>query len=245
MLTKGHKIAHVTHSHTDCSDVWELYFEQMNKYWNTGMKNFFLVNKTNLKIPNKYKKFEYGDSQSYSDRLISCLSSLGEYEYIFFDHEDMFLYGSPDYDEINLYLELLFAKKFDYIRLIKSTNCKFKPIDNLKTLFEIDLNSKWIFSIQPSFWNRLELLNLIKQSKNCNGWELEVKSQKALRKLKIKSAFSHREGNKRGMHHFDNDVYPYIATAIIKGKWNTSEYPSELMKLFDEYKIDPSIRGNI
>ena len=155
MLTKGHKIAHVTHSHTDCSDVWELYFEQMNKYWNTGMKKFFLVNKTNLKIPNKYKKFEYGDSQSYSDRLISCLSSLGEYEYIFFDHEDMFLYGSPDYDEINLYLELLFAKKFDYIRLIKSTNCKFKPIDNLKTLFEIDLNSKWIFFNSTEFLEQI------------------------------------------------------------------------------------------
>jgi len=245
MLTKAHKIAHVTHSHTDCSDVWRIYFEQMSKYWNSGMQNIFLVNKTNLKIPSKYKKFEYLDSQSYSDRLISCLSALEEYDYIFFDHEDMFLYSAPDFKEINLYLDLLFEDKYDYIRLIKSSNCKFKQIDKFKTLFEINLNSKWLFSIQPSFWNRLKLLNIIKQNKNCNGWELEVKSQKVLKKLKIKSAFSHREGKKRGLYHFDNDIYPYIATAIIKGKWNTSEYANELKDLFIEYKIDPLLRGNI
>jgi hypothetical protein len=38
-------------------------------------------------------------------------------------------------------------------------------------------------------------------------------------------------------------VYPYIATAIIKGKWNLSEYPIELGDLLSEYKIDKSIRG--
>lgn len=245
MLINANKIAHVTHTHTDCADVWKLYFGQTNKYWDSGMQKFLLVNKTNLNIPSTYIKFEYDNHQLYSDRLISFLESLNEYEYIFFDHEDMFLYDKPDYEEINSYLDLLFKKKYDYIRLIKSTNCKFKNIENYKTLFEISLNSKWIFSIQPSFWNRLKLLEVISKNKNCNGWELEIKSQKILKKLKIKSAFSHRQGNKRGLHHFDNDIYPYIATAIIKGRWNTKEYNIELQELFNNYKINPIFRGNI
>jgi len=245
MLINANKIAHITHSHSDCEDLWKIYFEQMNKYWNTGMQNFFLVNQTDLKIPDKYTRLEYDSSQSYSDRLINCLSNLDEYEYIFFDHEDMFLYSKPNYDEINLYLDLLFSNKYDYIRLIKSTNCRFKSIDNYDTLFEISLNSKWIFSIQPSFWNRLKLLDLINHCRNCNIWELEVKSQKILKRLKIKSAFSHRKGKKRGIHHFDNDIYPYIATAINKGRWNTSEYSLELNEIFNKYKIEPSLRGHI
>ena len=38
------------------------------------------------------------------------------------------------------------------------------------------------------------------------------------------------------MYHFDSLVYPYIATAIVKGKWNFQEYP-ELKKLLDSYNI--------
>jgi hypothetical protein len=38
-------------------------------------------------------------------------------------------------------------------------------------------------------------------------------------------------------------VFPYIATAINKGKWNMSEYRGELDILFEEYGINPFYRG--
>ena len=245
MLLDSDKIAHITHSHTDCSDIWKIYFNQMSKFWNVGMQSVFLVNSSELNIPSRYKIFKYDQNDSYSKRLIKSLKSLNQYEYIFFDHEDMFLYKKPDYEEINTYLLQLFNGKYDYIRLIKSSNCKYKLVENYTTLFEINLNSKWIFSLQPSFWNRIKLLNLLEKNGNCSGWDLELKSQKVLKNLKISSAFSHRKGKKRGLHHFDNDIYPYIATAIIKGRWNISEYSYELADLFKEYNVDPSLRGNI
>ena len=34
-----------------------------------------------------------------------------------------------------------------------------------------------------------------------------------------------------------------IATAIIKGKWNLSEYPTELTPLLEKYNINPEVRG--
>ena len=50
---------------------------------------------------------------------------------------------------------------------------------------------------------------------------------------------------KRGVFHCDSIVFPYIATAISKGKWNTSEYKKELNFLFKEYNINPKERGEI
>jgi len=45
--------------------------------------------------------------------------------------------------------------------------------------------------------------------------------------------------------HWDSSIYPYVATAIVKGKWNTSQYSKELNILFKDYDIDPSVRGEI
>ena len=53
------------------------------------------------------------------------------------------------------------------------------------------------------------------------------------------------DGKKRGKFHCDSEYYPFIATALFKGKWTISEYPIELKKLFTKYKIDPLIRGGI
>ena len=59
----------------------------------------------------------------------------------------------------------------------------------------------------------------------------------------LKFAFSYRSGLRRGLHHFDNNVYPYVATAIGKGKWNLGEYSDELKPLLSQEFIDPSVRG--
>ena len=48
---------------------------------------------------------------------------------------------------------------------------------------------------------------------------------------------------KRGMYHCDSIVFPYIATAINKGKWNYNEYQKELDILFLEYNMNPFERG--
>ena len=243
MLLKANDIAHISYSHSDCKDVWKVYFSQMEKYWNVGMQNIFLVNKSNIKIPSRYTKYEYDEKKPYTKRLLDCLESLSNYKYIFFDHEDMFLYDSPDYEEINFYLQELFNNKYEYIKLIKTSNSSYKPVENSSTLFEFDFNSRWIFSIQPSFWNRDRLIDLINKIGDNTHWGFELKSQKYLKKLRIKSAFSHRQGKKRGIYHFDNNVYPYIATAIVKGQWNLKEYKSELEYILAKCEIDPNLRG--
>ena len=48
--------------------------------------------------------------------------------------------------------------------------------------------------------------------------------------------------NKRGRSHYDSTIVPYVASAIVRGKWNTKEYP-ELSSILNEYKVDTNIRG--
>ena len=49
--------------------------------------------------------------------------------------------------------------------------------------------------------------------------------------------------NRRGSLHYDSSVFPYIATAITKCKWNYNQYKVELDNLFEQYNINPFERG--
>ena len=56
-----------------------------------------------------------------------------------------------------------------------------------------------------------------------------------------------RKRNKNIINNSSNyihNIYPYVATAIVKGKWNIKEYPI-LENLLKSYNIDKNIRGEI
>ncbi len=48
---------------------------------------------------------------------------------------------------------------------------------------------------------------------------------------------------KRGMHHYDSEIFPCIAPAVVKGLWNMTEYPVEMTEVVKEFKIDLTSRG--
>jgi hypothetical protein len=155
----------------------------------------------------------------------------------------MFLYDKPEYNTLEEYYTLIKSGILDHIRLIKGGNCEFSIMKDSPSLYKINLKSEWIFSIQPSFWKRTKLMEILKSNLNVNIWDLEVKSQKVIKSMKLNVAFSYKGGKKRGIYHFDNEIYPYIATAIGKGKWNLGEYGQELEPLLKELNINPVIRG--
>ena len=156
----------------------------------------------------------------------------------------MFLYGKPDEKILLEYYQVMKEGRLDHIRLIKGGSCLSKPFDDIPSLHLLSLRSKWIFSIQPSFWKRDKLIEVLSKNLDCNIWELEGKSQEVVKNIKLRAAYSYQKGGvKRGFFHFDNLIYPYIATAIGKGRWNYKEYKTELSKVFLKYRIDPAIRG--
>lgn len=246
------KVANILYTHTDYSDVWPAYFRQMENLFNAFHYNFVFVNKKSDIIPKYYTQIIYDDKKTYGQRLLDCFEKLDKrFEICFFAHEDMFLYSFPKMNKIRKYVEAMELKggifkkrnRFDFIKMIKGG--KFISYRTMfdKTLYSISLSSKWIFSIQPSFWNIKRFMQLLDNHKKQNIWEFEEAAQKTCKKLKIRGAYSFGKGKKRGKYHWDNDVYPYIATAIVKGKWSVNEYGETLTNILKEYNIDVNKRG--
>ena len=245
-------VARVLYSHTDYADCWDIYFGQIEKYMNVFQNNYIFVDKFDSRVPNYFTQIFYNDELSYTDRLIQCLKQI-EDKIIFFEHEDMILYDMPQTSIIREYVNLIKNKKtdvmnpnkFDYIKLINGGHYFSRKVRKRKIqyLYKISKLSKWIFSIQPSFWSRDSFLRILLNHKGSSIWQFESSTQNDFRKFGMRSGVVKEQTKKRGLLHFDSNVYPYIATAIIKGKWNLSEYPDELGDLLTEYKISKSIRG--
>jgi hypothetical protein len=61
--------------------------------------------------------------------------------------------------------------------------------------------------------------------------------------MNLKGLYYYADEPKRGQSHYDSSIFPYIASALVGGKWNLREYEQELVELIDKYKIDIEIRG--
>lgn len=246
------RVCSVVYSHSDYSDIWPLYFEQSKLHSRTIGPKFLFVNKHMTNIPSDYSQIVYDDNQSYPNRLIHCLSELKlrGFEVCLFEHEDMVLYNDVSYSNIKQAINLTLKGKgkflrsgFDCIRLIKASNSYSIKLPGFDSIFWMLPFSKWLFSVQPTIWKIDSFIKMLSFHKNDNIWQLETKAQKTCRKLKFKCGYLHSKGKKSGKHHWDNSIYPYVATAIVKGKWNFSEYSDILKPLLKKLGIDENKRG--
>lgn len=245
-------VANILYTHTDYSDVWAMYFGQAEKYFQAFSKNYVFVNEYSELLPKYFQQIIYNDKSPYVNRLLECLAHINE-EILFINHEDMVLYDFPDMSKILGYVEamkkkpwyLFGANRYDFIRLVRGGSYCSSKSWSVPSLSCLHLWSRWIFSIQPSFWNKERFIKLLERHSGQHIWGFEAAAQMTCRKLMIRGAFSDTIGKKIGTMHWDNPTYPYIATAVVKGKWNTGEYGEILGRLFRGYGINKSIRGEI
>lgn len=221
------------YTHTDYSDVWKPFLHRFRKYFPTA-EIYFCVNKTEQEVPANTIPVYYDSSKTYTERLLQCIDQIGS-ETVLFIHEDMILYDIPLYSNLENYMEYVSSKKAHSIKLIPVGTIIGRPeLDN--TLVHTTCSK---FSIQPTIIHTDSLLELIKEVGQVSIWEFE-----AMIKQRDTDYVSYIGTEaKRGAYHFDSKVFPYIATAIVKGKWNFSEYPNELTEILAEYSIDKEVRG--
>jgi len=235
----GMRAALVLYTHSDYSDVSTIFFEELKKYMPDFNGNIYLIcdkdYDKSLHDSFNIKYLIYNNDDSYVERLISTISKITD-EVILFLHEDMMLYDYPKIDMINKYISYVEAGYVDSIKLIY--------VEGTDTLF--DLNSTLVrnryskFSVQPTLIKPSTLLSLLEDIGNKNIWEFEVA-------VPLRNDYMVRLGSeeKRGNYHYNSIVFPYIATAINKGRWNLKEYSLELNNIFDKYNVDSSKRGII
>lgn len=236
-------ILYTVYTHTDCMDVWPIFFGQTDKHVCESMDKAIFVNKVDENIdrliPAEYEVYLYDDTMTYTERVLSCLESI-RHDYILFHHEDMFLYESPDWSKIKSYVKYMEDNGYDSVRLIKSGEMNGEKLT--EDLVDLPESTMFNFVLQPTIIRTNKMVELFSRSKKTNIWDFEVDVQRVCRDIKLKSCYADTSTKKIGGH-YESGVYPYIATGIVKGKWNYSEYPEVLDKISNLYDIDMSFRG--
>jgi len=210
-----------------------MFFGQFKKYLD-GFKVYVAVNKNDETIPSEYIQLIYDDSNVYTDRWKQILPQIKE-DIILFLHEDMILFNTPKFDYIKKYYQYINNNDANSIKLILAgENFSESSVD--KTLL---FNEYSKFSIQPTIVKKEVFLSTIESTGPLNIWNFEQAVIGTGRDYMVRIGGE----KKRGLYHYDSLVFPYIATAINKGKWNYNEYQKELDELFTQYEINPFERG--
>ena len=225
-----YKFEHILYSHSDYDGIWDIWKHQLDRYLPNSKVHLF-VNRFSLQQTYNYNIIEYGDSfQFYTDRVYHCLNQLEkDDQVVLYQHEDMFLYAQPDIETLNQFATLVATDEVDLIRLIRVVD----PLNQSSKhthLYKNPINDK--FSTQPTLIKVRTLKQIFLQGLGQNIWEFEMNCSSTCTNLK--SYFCYAGENKRGITHYDSNIYPYIATAICKGRWNMEEYPNELTSIFNE-----------
>ncbi len=222
------------YTHSDYSWVWKYWHKQTDKFLNNYEK-ICLIN-SSAKFREDYFIIKYDDQNTYKDRVLSCLNKLNDEEIVIFCHEDMFLYSEPNFKIINEYFDLIKNEKCDLIKLIRA----FENLEKSSLHPKLLINpSTQLFSIQPTLLKIKTIKYIYNNVPGKNIWEFEANtSKKYLNNLISLCSFDHCVDKKRGKFHYDSSVYPYICTAVIKGKWNYKEYKKELFEIFYNKKFN-------
>ena len=167
------KFAFVIHTHTDCKDIWPMFFGQLNKYFPDHNK-YILVNEQSI-IDGCNECFVYDENKAYVKRFNYCLESIQE-EVVLFTHEDMVIYDEPNIKILNELSDLIKLDKADFIKLLKCKNprevfLKSNIHNNL-----IKCPKELSFSVQPTLSCRSSLLNLFNKASQVGElsiWDFE------------------------------------------------------------------------
>lgn len=222
------------YTHSDYSWVWKYWHQQTDKF----LKNFqkiCMIN-SNSQFRDDYQLIKYDDKKDYRNRILSCLGTLDDNDIVLFCHEDMFLYDQPNFDLLKEFSNFILNEKCHLIKLIRA----FDNLDKSNIHDKLYLNpKKQLFSIQPTLLKIKTLKHIYKSIPGNNIWEFESNtSEEYLKNIISLCSYDINLDKKRGKFHYNSSTYPYICTAVVKGKWNYNEYRKELFEIFYNKKFN-------
>lgn len=221
----------LTYTHSKCIDLHKYYFGRLDKYFPELRHKLTTcdihINFTDCIV--------YNDSDDYSKQMINALNNI-KTDYVIYSQEDYILFDYVNILKLSEYINLMNKDStIHFIRLIKSgidTNY-IKSYNN--ELSYLNPNSEYYFSTQITLWKKETLINMFNLSKVKSIFD-EPKNSYFLKYTNAIGLYTINEGKQVG-NHYNSIIYPYIATAKVKGVWNIKEYKTELEDLFYEYNI--------
>lgn len=225
------------------SDVWAPCFGRLEKFFPKSIKKYIFVDIPSEEIPSDIQSIYYDDNETYRNQFLSCLQQIEE-DYILYSSEDYILYDHVQEYKLQYVVNILEENSANFMKLIKGPEYVSR-YRNYPDIFEINPADGNFFAQQASVWNTKDFKKVFEASPSTNGrMQQEPGGSNICRQIGINKGLQYYSGeNKRGLLHYNSSIFPYIATAVVKGKWNISEYNDELQEIFQEYNIDAGIRG--
>lgn len=237
------KTSFLTYSNSKCEDLWKGYFSRLDKYA-PNIKGVFISDKN----PNSGHIWsEYNNDEPYWEVFSRSIDKI-ETDTLIYMQEDFILYDFIQKDLIKKAIEILENdKEISFIRFIKCgelINEEYeKPFYRHTHITKNPHYSINSYSMQPTLWKKEKLKELVIKTKE-EKWFESMNYTKSMNELEIYGLYVYQEEERVGGHFYSN-IFPYIATALVRGKWNFSEYPKRMKDFFDEYLIDFNTRGII
>ena len=228
----GISVPIIVYTHTDMKDIWPMFFGQLKKYIG-DTKIYVAVNEDDTQISD-YIRIICDDKKEYTERWKEILDKIEEETFMFM-HEDMILFDKINYELLEKYIEYVNDEIVDSVKLILAGNTFIESMVD-KTLVTNEYSK---FSVQPTITTKKVFRGYIDTLPPLNIWQFEEAVVSSDRDYMVRIGGE----TKRGLYHYDSLIFPYIATAINKGKWNLIEYQKELNPMFEEYNINPFERG--
>ncbi len=241
-----------TNTHSSCRDIWPMYFGQLEKHWPGHPKHRVGVDWPGvdalLKGRTGFTYWPYNSEESFSSQYLDCLGQI-DTEFVLTMQEDFVLYDDVDVEVIEGLLEMVAGDSLcQFIRLILSglgVSDLHKPHAAPHGAYYGLASAKYPYSMQATIWRTDVLRTLYAELDADTPWEAEAKGCEVIKGMwrNVNGVAYYDGGPKRGHDHWDSLCFPYMSTALVRGKWNMAEYDKELWPLFEEYDIDPSERG--
>lgn len=229
-------IIQVVYTNSNCADVFIPFYYQNKKHCKLPL---YVISDydVNVEVDDFHK---YSNDEPYYKVWVDALTKF-DVEYFIYLQEDFFLYDDVKEDILETYRKQLADSDYSFVRLLKSGKLGTKKIfDNL---YEIESSNENIFSMQATIWKTSDYIKLMNTAAS-KGWlETDADYPNTMIQLNMKGMYHYDNELKIGSNHHDSNVYPYIATAVVKGKWNMKEYGFELGKILLKHNIDMNIRG--
>lgn len=229
-------LAFVLYSHSSLEWILSAFVGQQQECFPVTCPKYLFYNKY-LDIA-EYDCKVYSDSDKYSKRLADCLAKVEE-EFVLIHHEDMLFFDDVDIDFFNYYLEVMKTSNASYIKLLRGGLSQQPPEKYMEGIYKVPADEPYKFVIQPAIWRKEHLLKILNYYDNLSIYELEEGGvAQFIVANNFECLFAYNEGDKkRGMYHWDNSKYPFIATALNKGEWNLVEYDIEIENIRSEYAL--------
>lgn len=232
----------ITYTTSKYSDVWNMHFGQLSQHA-SKIKSYAFSDQDSKDIWNfsSHHLVQYVESDPYWKQYLGCLESVSE-NYVIYSQEDFILFSEVNYEAISRYKDFLSNSSYDYVRLIR---CGYStPLSShvANDIYEVDMSTNDAFSMQATLWKKSSIQKLYHHVKSQKWLESDAWNSGA-RDCKIRGTFVYNGEPKVGAFHYDSIIWPYVCTAINRGKWNVDQYPEVMKLMFQKYNVDPTVRG--